>query len=706
MRASISFVPFFRQVAALMLVLFLAAVTYAQITPSDDAYVNSAASTTNYGAAVTLDLSSAADTAFIRFDLTPVPASYTGASIAKATLKLYVNSVTTAGSFNVDYVTGTWAEKTIKYSNEPTIGTTIAASVPLVAANVHDYILIDITSSVQAWLNGTEPNDGIALVANSPLVATFDSKENTAASHAPEIDIVYAGIAGVATASGSGLTGGGTSGTLNLSLTNTCAANQVLQWNGTAWICAAVSTGTITGVTAGTDLTGGGTSGNVTLNLNTAATNALYAQLAASNTFTGAQTINNNVTITAANTTLFASGGTTGVSGTGSTYGVYGLGSYGVLGHGGNYGVYGEGTNGVYGYGSSYGVYGYGPYGVVGNGTGSSSTGVYASGSAYGVAGYGGPYGVYGLGSTYGMYGYSNGSNSYGVYGNGPGSGSTGVYGTGSMYGVVGNGSDWGVVGNGPDNSTGALGAGTDGVYGYSSTYGVYGIGTDIGVLGSTNYQSGTVGVYGDAANAPSSWGVYSYGNFGATGSKSAVVALPDDRVVALYTVESPENWFEDFGTGQLKEGVATVEFERTFALTVSPAAGYHVFLTPKGDCEGLYVGQETATGFQVRELHGGRSNVVFDYRIVAKRKGLESVRLEEVSADHEIAEGIRQFIATRASNTPRLRHPTKPPENAALNELRKPEPPKPPQQPPLPAPTRTGPPVPPQRVAAPEPSK
>jgi hypothetical protein len=49
-------------------------------------------------------------------------------------------------------------------------------------------------------------------------------------------------------------------------LISTCAANQVLQWNGAAWVCATVSgTGTITGVTAGAGLSGGGTSGNVML---------------------------------------------------------------------------------------------------------------------------------------------------------------------------------------------------------------------------------------------------------------------------------------------------------------------------------------------------------------------------------------------------------------------------------------------------------
>jgi hypothetical protein len=56
--------------------------------------------------------------------------------------------------------------------------------------------------------------------------------------------------------------------------------------------------GTITGVTAGTNLTGGGTSGNVTLNLNTAATDARYAQLSAANTFSGNQTVTGTLTAT------------------------------------------------------------------------------------------------------------------------------------------------------------------------------------------------------------------------------------------------------------------------------------------------------------------------------------------------------------------------------------------------------------------------
>jgi hypothetical protein len=79
-------------------------------------------------------------------------------------------------------------------------------------------------------------------------------------------------ITGVTTPSGSGLSGGGTTGTLNLSLLKTCSANQVLQWNGSSWACSSAGTGTITGVNTASSsgLKGGGTSGTLNLSVNAA----------------------------------------------------------------------------------------------------------------------------------------------------------------------------------------------------------------------------------------------------------------------------------------------------------------------------------------------------------------------------------------------------------------------------------------------------
>src|ERR1700681_2968911 len=82
---------------------------YGQITPSGDSYTNTAAPTTNYGANTLLDVESS-QTTYIQFDLSSIPTGYTSADITKATLKLYVHAVTTAGSFNMDYVNGAWSE--------------------------------------------------------------------------------------------------------------------------------------------------------------------------------------------------------------------------------------------------------------------------------------------------------------------------------------------------------------------------------------------------------------------------------------------------------------------------------------------------------------------------------------------------------------------------------------------------------------------
>jgi hypothetical protein len=112
-------------------------------------------------------------------------------------------------------------------------------------------------------------------------------------------------ITGITTAGGSGLTGGGTGGSLTLSLLKTCATNQILKWSGTSWACASAGTGTVTGIAAGTDLTGGGSSGNVTLSLDT----TKVPLLKSANTFVGNQTITGNLSDTG---NISATGSVTG----------------------------------------------------------------------------------------------------------------------------------------------------------------------------------------------------------------------------------------------------------------------------------------------------------------------------------------------------------------------------------------------------------
>jgi hypothetical protein len=160
------------------------------------------------------------------------------------------------------------------------------------------------------------------------------------------------------------------------------------------------------------------------------------------------------------------------------------------------------------------------------------------------------------------------------------------------------------------------------GVYGYAYTT----TGINYGVLGETSSPSGR-GVYGLATSSTANYGVFSYGNFAATGSKAAIVLTEDYSWRHLYAMESPQVLFEDIGTAQLVEGMAVVPIEPIFAQTVNLARPYQVFLTPQDDC-GLYVAEKTASSFTVRALDGKACSIAFDYRIIAQRLGYEDTRL------------------------------------------------------------------------------
>jgi hypothetical protein len=90
--------------------------------------------------------------------------------------------------------------------------------------------------------------------------------------------------------------------------------------------------------------------------------------------------------------------------------------------------------------------------------------------------------------------------------------------------------------------------------------------------------------------------------------------------------MESPEHWFEDFGSATLKNGRAVVNLDADFAKVIK-RGDYRVFVIPEGDCRGLYVRRKSAKSFEVGELTGGKSSVAFSYRIVGRRKDIRGHR-------------------------------------------------------------------------------
>ena len=119
-------------------------------------------------------------------------------------------------------------------------------------------------------------------------------------------------------------------------------------------------------------------------------------------------------------------------------------------------------------------------------------------------------------------------------------------------------------------------------------------------------------------------------GDFVVFGTKSAAAKHRDGSHRLMYCMESPESLFEDFGEARLAGGAAEVTLDADFA-AIADTRSYHVFLTPYGDCNGLFVVRRSRSGFRVRELGRGKSSIDFGYRVVARRKDVATKRFARV---------------------------------------------------------------------------
>ncbi len=119
------------------------------------------------------------------------------------------------------------------------------------------------------------------------------------------------------------------------------------------------------------------------------------------------------------------------------------------------------------------------------------------------------------------------------------------------------------------------------------------------------------------------------------------------------YGEQAAEPMMEDVGSAKLVDGAATVSLANDFRATID-GSRYMVFLTPYGENNGLYISSRTATGFSVREVHGGRSTLAFDYRIVAQQYGMHDGRLPHYATLHphmrelQQADDMRKLHAVR----------------------------------------------------------
>ena len=138
-------------------------------------------------------------------------------------------------------------------------------------------------------------------------------------------------------------------------------------------------------------------------------------------------------------------------------------------------------------------------------------------------------------------------------------------------------------------------------------------------------YLYGNLDVYNDIDAGDDIW---ADDDIDCGGNKYAT-HLAGNKLVNTYVVEATEVWLVDMGTSKLRNGECYVKLDEQFRkiihvgddeLSLTDENPYRVFLTPLGDCNGLYVAKKDKDGFLVKELRGGKSNVQFEWVVYAKR--------------------------------------------------------------------------------------
>lgn len=227
----------------------------------------------------------------------------------------------------------------------------------------------------------------------------------------------------------------------------------------------------------------------------------------------------------------------------------------------------------------------------------------------------------------------------------------TGVEGASTAgTGVQGRSSSGSGVKGESAGGTGVDGRGTaGGVVGVASAAAGNGVlgscGTGVGARGQTNTGVGVLG----AASAGGLAGRFVgrtvvEGGFEVVGGPSTtVIQSSDGKARRLYSHESFQPFFEDFGEARLVKGRATVKLRKDFDALVS-GRSYQIFLTEYGNLGGLYVARRSAHSFQVRSRKRGAKGK-FGYRIVARNVAVpvtRGARVARLAAVADVPEDLR----------------------------------------------------------------
>ena len=212
--------------------------------------------------------------------------------------------------------------------------------------------------------------------------------------------------------------------------------------------------------------------------------------------------------------------------------------------------------------------------------------------------------------------------------------------------------------------------------------------GSSVGVYGQVRSQNeNSIGIQGNVfSDAPTvAGGYFQSASYSGTLQGYAYVGTPTRKIIGLNSVseiiptekhgrialtcsESPEYWYQDYGTVQLKDGKATIFLDEIFAdiIVVDEENPIRVVCTPvkMTRFNGISIQEQTKKSVTLLELNNGKNNGTLQYQIVAKPKtGYGEGRFPQAPGPSYVNENNEPTFA-KAKNKPNTNNIYKWPED------------------------------------------
>ena len=179
---------YFRTLNSSWIEVQLPAPITASYVPADTTVDNWDASTNFDGALVTSVRQNDVKRTLFQFDLSDIPQL---ATVTSAKLRIYPTYRTNGASLNlgVKALLGGWSADAVTWETAPAAADTAAATA--VVNTVAQLYELDITALVQDWVDGTLPNNGVALTGEGPTSVEYFFWASEFGGNWPVLEVTY-----------------------------------------------------------------------------------------------------------------------------------------------------------------------------------------------------------------------------------------------------------------------------------------------------------------------------------------------------------------------------------------------------------------------------------------------------------------------------------------------------------------------------------